>query len=146
MMRCILFIALFWMGTVARGQTVLDWTDLSGGISWVLASPEEIFAGFQRAKFSSEMKALEGKEVIITGYFLVLDGNQSVYLLSKNPMASCFFCGNGGPETIVDLQFSTKPSFVMDDLLSVKGTLSLNENDPNACYYKIENADALSVK
>ena len=134
------------MGTVARGQTVLEWADLSEGISWVLSSPEEIFAGFQRAQFSPEMRALEGEQVVITGYLLVLDGKQSIYLLSKNPMASCFFCGNGGPETIVDLQFSKPPSFIMDDLLSVKGTLYLNDNDPNACYYRIENADALSVK
>ena len=137
---------MFWLGTVARGQAVLDWSDLSDGISWVLSSPEEIFSGFQRAQFSPEMKALEGKQVIITGYLLVLDGNQSVYLLSKNPMASCFFCGNGGPETIVDLQFDQKPSFIMDELLSVKGILYLNEKDPNACYYRIENADALRVK
>lgn len=145
-MRIFLVIVLFWMGTAARGQTVLDWSDLSEGISWVLSSPEEIFAGFQRATFSPEMRALEGKQVIITGYLLVLDGRQSVYLLSKNPMASCFFCGNGGPETIVDLKFSELPSFVMDDLLSVKGILYLNGDDPNACYYRIENADAFSVK
>ena len=145
-MRYLVVIALFSMGTVAHGQTVLDWSDLSDGISWVLSSPEEIFGGFQRAQFSPELRALEGKQVIITGYFLVLDGKQSVYLLSKNPMASCFFCGNGGPETIVDLKFSNRPSFLMDDLLSVKGTLYLNDNDPNACYFRIENADALSVK
>lgn len=145
-MRYLLVIVLFSIGTVAQGQTVLDWSDLSDGISWVLSSPEEIFGGFQRAQFSPELRALEGKQVIITGYFLVLDGKQSVYLLSKNPMASCFFCGNGGPETIVDLQFSNRPSFLMDDLLSVKGTLYLNDNDPNACYFRIENADALSVK
>ncbi len=61
-------------------------------------------------------------------------------------MASCFFCGNGGPETVMDLEFTEKPSFVMDELISVKGTFHLNENDPNACYYRIENADALSFK
>ena len=145
-MRIFLLIILFGVGTQAQGQTVLDWGDLSDGISWVLSSPGDIFAGFQRATFSPELKALEGKQVIITGYLLVLDGKQSVYLLSKNPMASCFFCGNGGPETILDLKFTEKPSFVMDELLSVQGTLHLNGNDPNACYFRIENADAFSVK
>ena len=144
-MRDLPVILFFLMGTIARGQTVLDWGDLSDGISWVLSSPEEIFAGFQRAKFSPDIRALEGKQVVLTGYLLVLDGKQSVYLLSKNPMASCFFCGNGGPETVVDLEFEQKPPFLMDELLSVKGVLRLNENNPNACYFKIENADALSV-
>lgn len=145
-MRFFVLIALFWIGTDARGQAVLDWSDLAEGISWALPSPEAIFPGFQTANFSSKMKELKGKQVIITGYFLVLDGEQSVYLLSKNPMASCFFCGNGGPETVVDLRFSQKPSFMMDELLSVTGTLHLNENNPNECYYRIENANALSFK
>lgn len=92
------------------------------------------------------MKALEGQQVIITGYLLVLDAEQSVFLLSKNPMASCFFCGNGGPETVLDLQFPQPPSFEMDEVITVEGTFYLNENNPNASYYKIGNADAISFK
>ncbi|UJH67194.1 hypothetical protein [Allomuricauda sp. SCSIO 65647] len=145
-MRFFLLIALFWMGTAARGQTVLRWSDLTEGISWQQPSSKAVFPGFQKATFSPKMKALHGKQVIITGYILVLGGEQSVYILSKNPMASCFFCGNGGPETMMDLRFGQKPSFVMDELLSVEGTFYLNGNNPNACYYRIENADALRLK
>jgi len=142
------FIMMFLLlieGTV-YGQHVLDWTDLSKEISWQLPSPETIFPEFQKATFSPKIKALEGQQVTIMGYFLVLDGKQSVYLLSKNPMASCFFCGNGGAETIVELHFTKKPSFEMDDFLSVEGTLRLNENDPNSSYYRIENANGLSFE
>lgn len=145
-MRLFLIIVWFCIETDVQGQTFLDWSDLSNGISIEPASPEAIFPGFQKANFSSKMKALESEQVIINGYLLILDGKQSAYLLSKNPMASCFFCGNGGPETVVDLQFSQKPSFAMDELLSVEGILYLNEDDPNACYYRIEKADALSLK
>lgn len=145
-MRFFLSIVLFSTLTTTSGQAVLDWSDLSKGISWEVPSLDAMIPGFQKATFSTKMKALEGKQVIVTGYLLVLDGRQSVYLLSKNPMASCFFCGNGGPETVMDLEFTEKPSFVMDELISVKGTFHLNENDPNACYYRIENADAMSFK
>lgn len=145
-MRIFLLIVLLAIGKIAHGQTVLNWSDLSTGISWENNSPEPYFPVFQKANFSPDIRALEGEQVIITGYLLILDGKQSIYLLSKNPMASCFFCGNGGPETIVDLWFATKPSFVMDDLVSVEGTLRLNENNPNASYYRIENADATSFK
>jgi len=145
-MRFFLFAVLFWIGTVSYGQTSLDWSDLSQSISFESSSETSFFPEFQKANFSLKMKALEGTEVIITGYFLKLDEQQSVYLLSKNPMASCFFCGNGGPETVIGLQFEEKPSFVIDDLLSIKGILRLNRDDPNICYYSIENADALSLK
>ncbi|WP_120714336.1 DUF3299 domain-containing protein [Ulvibacterium marinum] len=145
-MRIFLFIVGCWIGLDTNAQTVLGWSDLSEGISWEVPSPENIFPAFQEANFSPKMKALEGKKVVITGYLLVLDSQQSIYLLSKNPMASCFFCGNGGPETVLDLKFVEKPSFVMDELLSVEGILYLNENNPNACYYRIEDADAISFK
>jgi len=142
------FLCLIWiyLGNEAKAQTYLGWSDLSEGISWEQSPPETVFPGFQKATFTSSMKALEGKPVLITGYLLILDGNQSVYLLSKNPMASCFFCGNGGPETVLDLQFVEKPSFEMDELISVQGILRLNQDNPNACYYKLEEADAISFR
>ena len=141
-MRIFFWLILFGMVITVRAQTLLNWSDLSEGISWELLAPGSDFPGFQKATFSSEMKALDGKPVLLIGYLLVLDGNQSVYLLSKNPMASCFFCGNGGPETIVDLEFVEKPNFLMDDVISVEGKLRLNKNNPNASYYRIEDAEA----
>ncbi|WP_435624453.1 hypothetical protein [Flagellimonas sp.] len=127
-----------------NAQTVLTWEDLSDGIFWESHTPNALVPGFEKATFSAKLRALEGKKVSITGYLLVLDGRQSVFLLSKNPMASCFFCGNGGPESIMALNFTKKPSFKMDDLLSVEGTFHMNGTDPNASYYRIENADAVS--
>ncbi|MDC6366511.1 hypothetical protein PP183_10555 [Muricauda sp. AC10] len=137
------FIVLIGIGeSKIHSQTYLDWSDLSEGISWESKTDLTIF---KKATFAPTLIALEGQEVIISGYFLALEGTQSVYLLSKNPMASCFFCGNGGPETIIELQFAKKPSFVMDDLLSVNGILRLNRDNPNHCYYRIEKAEALSL-
>ena len=145
-MRLFFLITLWsWIG-LANGQTLLSWDDLSEGISWERPTADTVFPGFQKATFSKSLKALQGKQVTITGYLLVLDGKQTVYLLSKNPMASCFFCGNGGPETVADLRFSEKPSFAMDELLSVEGTLYLNGSNPNASYFRIENANAISFK
>ncbi len=143
-MRVILVIVLFCAVSDVSSQTVLEWSDLTEGISWEYPSSfETVVPGFQKATFGPKLRALDGKEVLIVGYLLVLDGRQTIYLLSKNPMASCFFCGNGGPETVMDLTFSEKTKFEMDDLVSVRGTLRLNGNNPNACYYRIENADAL---
>ena len=136
---------LFWMGITAHAQTILDWSDLSAGIFWELPSPEAGFAEFQKATFSPEMKTLEGKKVTITGYLLVLGGERIVFLLSKNPMASCFFCGNGGPETILQISFVENTSFQMDDLITVTGVLRLNREDPTRCYYLIEQADAFRL-
>ena len=53
--------------------------------------------------FGSEVRDLAGKEVIITGYVLAIDPLKGYYVLSKGPFSSCFFCGVGGPESIMEL-------------------------------------------
>ena len=144
-MRLFFLIALFCFGISAKAQTILDWSDLSEGISWEHPSSKADFSGFQKATFSSTMKALEGKQVTITGYLLVLGGRPVAHLLSMNPMASCFFCGNGGPETVLQISFAEKTSFQLDDLITVTGILRLNRIDPTSCYYLIEKAEAFRL-
>lgn len=144
-MRLYLTLFLVLYASNVRSQAYVDWSDFANGISFQEFSSDDSFPGFTNATFSDRLSDLEGKEVIITGYFLVLDGNQSIYMLSKNPLASCFFCGNGGPETVAGLQFLEQPAFNTDDLLSVKGILRLNRNNPNQYYYRIENAEALRL-
>ncbi len=144
-MRIIFCVILFTLVHTSRAQTILNWSDLSEGISWEPPSAEMNLPGFQKATFTPVMKALEGKQVTITGYMLVLGGGQTVYLLSKNPMASCFFCGNGGPETILQISFVENTSFQMDDLITVTGLLGLNSDDPTRCYYLIERAEAFRL-
>ena len=56
--------------------------------------------------FGSEVRELAGKEVIITGYVLAIDPLKGYYVLSKGPFSSCFFCGVGGPESIMELNLS----------------------------------------
>ncbi len=79
--------------------------------------------------FLPSVKALEGKQVTITGYFLNIDPKGELYILSKGPMSACFFCGVGGPETAMELQFTSKQTFKTDAIVSITGTLKLNTND-----------------
>lgn len=134
---------LFSIGIV--GQTPLDWSDMERGITWKEGSSGSTFPGFLEADFSGKLTSLEGKEVSLTGFLLVLDGSQDIFMLSKNPMASCFFCGNGGPETISEVTFSNENKFGMDDLVMVTGILRLNGKDPTRCYYRIEEAEAFGL-
>ncbi|WP_373519555.1 hypothetical protein [Pricia sp.] len=137
----IVLLVLFFQDAVS--QVSLDWEDLAHGVEFKEGNS---IPGFLNATFRKNMAELEGKEVTLNGYFLALDASESAYMLSKNPMASCFFCGNGGPETVVELRFSNPPKFKTDDVLSVAGTLLLNTDDPEHCYYIIEDADAFTLK
>ena len=137
-----ILIAFFLLSSATCvAQTEINWWDLAR-----IDYTEKFFPAygenFLYPEFSDYMKSLEGKEVSITGYFLNIDPSGKLFILSKNPMASCFFCGMGGPETAMELQFKSKPEFHTDDILYVTGTLKLNADDVQHFNYIITDCTA----
>ncbi len=86
---------------------------------------------FLYPNFSTELKALEGKEIDLEGYYLPIDVEGDAYIiLSKFPYSQCFFCGGAGPESISEVVFKTKQDrFEADQFIRVKGKLRLNTSD-----------------
>lgn len=129
----------------AMGQVDLTWDDLAK-----ISYTEKYFAAYDSnflyPEFSKEMSRLEGKKVSITGYFLDMDPNGQLFVLSKNPLASCFFCGNGGPETTVEIQLKSKPNFKTDDIITVTGSLKLNKDNVEHFNYILVDCEAFSIK
>lgn len=81
--------------------------------------------------FPAELKAMEGKEITIQGFYVPFAPEDSDYIiLSKFPQSQCFFCGGGGPESVVEVNFAKAPAkFQVDDLITVKGKLKLNADN-----------------
>ncbi|WP_136466953.1 hypothetical protein [Flagellimonas onchidii] len=95
---------------------------------------------FLMPTFGKEIKSYRGQEVQIKGYFLDISGSGEVFLVSANPMASCFFCGAAGPETIIEVDFKEKPPFRTDQIVVVTGVLELNANNVDRCNYILNEA------
>lgn len=114
--------------SVCFSQQKITWEDLSK-----VTFSEKFFPAFGESflypKFLPSVTALEGKQITVTGYFLNIDPKGKLYILSKGPMSSCFFCGVGGPETAIELEFSSKQTFKTDDIIAITGTLKLNADD-----------------
>ncbi len=101
---------------------------------------EEIAEYYWCPEFGNIVKGLEGKTVALKGYILPLQGNY--FVLSLNPMASCFFCnGDAGPQTIVDLKFDGPRFFKMDEQLTFKGKLRLNAKNIEELFYVFDHAE-----
>jgi uncharacterized membrane protein YcgQ (UPF0703/DUF1980 family) len=81
--------------------------------------------------FTEELKKLDGKEITVQGYYVPFAPEDGDYIvLSKFPMSQCYFCGGGGPESVVEVYFSDEDAkFTQDDLITIKGKLKLNEKD-----------------
>jgi len=109
-------------------QQKVTWQDLSK-VTFADKYFDEYDDYFMYPTFLSSVKELEGKQITIKGYFLNIAPEENIYILSKGPMSSCFFCGQGGPETAVELYFKNKPNFKTDKIVAVTGVLKLNRDD-----------------
>jgi len=112
----------------AFGQKEITWQDLAA-----VKFTDKYFAKYDESflypEFLPSIKNLEGKVLTIKGYFLNIAPEEKIYILSKGPMSACFFCGQGGPETAIELHFTKPPNFKTDDIVSITGKLKLNQDD-----------------
>jgi len=91
--------------------------------------------------FSKEIQAYNFQMVTIEGFMIPVDVDGDYYVLSAFPYSSCFFCGNAGPESVVELRLAKKGQrFQMDDARKFKGMLVLSQT-PNGLIYVLEDAE-----
>jgi hypothetical protein len=94
--------------------------------------------------FGTKVTALKNKEVELTGYMIPVDVDANMYVLSANPYSSCFFCGQAGPESVVQVKFKkVSKRFNTDDRVTVKGTFVTNADDINEMNYILTNAEVI---
>ena len=124
------------------------------------AQPQDGWSNFARVKFNaryfkefkehflvpefdSTIRALEGKEISIRGYYMPIDLVDShAIILSRYPYAQCFFCGGAGPESVVEVIFSAEhPKLKTDQIITVRGKLRLNDTDINHLNFILDNVE-----
>ena len=92
-------------------------------------------------EFEAAVLELAGTEIQLKGFMLPLDQSpkQAHFLLSANPVAECFFCLPGGPESLVEVKLDGEIDFSYDPI-AIAGTLELLEDDPMGMYYRLVSA------
>ncbi|MEL6719120.1 MAG: DUF3299 domain-containing protein [Bacteroidota bacterium] len=136
-----LFIIFLGFNAQLSAQVKLSWKQLAD-VSYEAKYLEEFGAEYLTPVFGKTPKIYDKKEVVVTGYIIPVDEEESAYILSRNPYSSCYFCGNAGPETIVELWIppSRKKRYKMDERMTFKGKLKLNDEDVNHFIYILEDA------
>ena len=124
-------------------QNIITW-ELLKNVEFDEIWSEEFQAYYMVPKFSESVKELDGKEVQIRGFIIPVDIVQDYYVLSANPYSSCFFCGQAGPESVMEIQMIKKyEGLRMDQVISYKGTLKLNVDDIYQLNYILEDAEII---
>lgn len=94
--------------------------------------------------FSQNVKKINGKKISISGFIVPI--TKSTYAISRYDMASCFFCGNAGPESIIGLKFKKNPgSIKTDSFVTIEGFLKLNDSEPEEWVYSCEKVEIISL-
>jgi hypothetical protein len=124
-------------------QNIITW-ELLKNVEFDEIWSEEFQAYYMVPKFSNSVKALDGKEVQIRGFIIPVDIVQDYYVLSANPYSSCFFCGQAGPESVMEVEMVKKyEGLRMDQVITFKGTLKLNVDDIYQLNYILEDAEIM---
>ena len=142
MNKWFLFLGLLACSIASKAQhKSIDWS-LLAKVTW----DDRYFPKYDETvwypEFSKEVLALDSTLIQIEGYVIPVDVESGYYVLSANPYTSCFFCGNAGPESVMELQFPTgvKESFKTDEIATFKGRLKLNWDDLEHCNYILKGA------
>lgn len=145
--RIVIGISFFLFFTTTHAQT--KYTGLPS-----LVWPKLYDIKFEKAKdkmgeyekpiFSQAAKSLDGKVITLPGYMNPFEqGNKgTTFMLSSLPINACFFCGVGGPESVVEI-ILIKPISFTENPIEIKGILRLNDKDPDRMIYRIEQAEYL---
>ncbi len=135
------FMLLFVRPTEILAQTEISWNVLAD-VSFKEKYDEETQLYWLTPVFGQQPKAQEGKRVVLNGYFIPLEPESGIYVLSRYPYSACFFCGGAGPETVVELQLSKKLThhIRMDEQVSFEGILKLNSTEFDHCNYILQEA------
>lgn len=121
-------------------QNIITW-ELLKDVEFDEIWSEEFQAYYMVPKFSKSVNEMDGKEVQIRGFIIPVDIVQDYYVLSANPYSSCFFCGQAGPESVMEIQMIKKyEGLRMDQVITFQGTLRLNIDDIYQLNYILEEA------
>lgn len=141
--RTILLGIFLLASTLAFSQANTNvWRDLSD-VTYKIGQDE--FGELYIPVFSDKIKKLEGQVVEADGFIIPFEGmfKPEHIILSSLPLAECFFCGSGGPETVMEVLLKN-PIKYTSKRVKVRGKLTLNDRDPEKLMYILKEAELLS--
>lgn len=99
---------------------------------------------YEKPIFSDAARSLNGKLITLPGYIVPFESGMRSkhFMFTSLPLNACFFCGVGGPETVVEVFMKNEINYT-DKPVEIKGMLRINDKDPDKMIYILENADLL---
>ena len=111
--------------------------------------PHELLDSVDIPVFNDRVKALDGRDVIVEGFYIPVEetGDENIVILSAYPFAECFFCGQAGVESIIDVLINEKlPTIKTDTKVRFSGKFRTNPDNFDYLIYILDDARYLGSK
>jgi uncharacterized protein len=97
-------------------------------------------------QFSDTVAKLDKTEVKLQGFMMPLDmgENQKRFILAAVP-SSCSFCLPAGPDAMIEVRAKTSVKFGFEPIV-LTGKFAVLKDDPAGLYYRLTDAEAISIK
>ncbi len=131
----------------ARGQQQVIYKGLPSAIWPKLYNITYQKSGdYEKPIFTKEVRGFANKTIVLPGYMVPFENGMkgNHFILSSLPLNACFFCGVGGPETVIEV-FLKNPVNYTDKPVELRGKLVLNDQDSGKMVYILEEAEFLGT-
>ncbi len=127
---------------IPEGYQQINWGDL-GDVKFEARYFEQARDSLLFPTFGPAVKAFAGSKVAISGYVIPVTYDR--YVLSAYPFSQCFFCGNAGPESVMELSINDLENvlFHTDEFRTFVGEFKLNDSNIDQLNYILVDALAL---
>ncbi|MBX2841892.1 MAG: hypothetical protein KTR26_08970 [Flammeovirgaceae bacterium] len=94
--------------------------------------------------FTEQIREKTGEIITLDGFIYPLEGAKAskYFVLSMKPIATCFFCGKAGPETVVEVYAKDKIEYT-EELITLKGKFMVNEFSTTGVIYMLDEAEII---
>jgi len=137
---CSIAALLFYSSAIAQDATQDNVWKALASVEYKITEDE--YGELYIPEFSEKAQELEGKMVTVPGYIIPFEGlfKPEHVIVSSLPIASCFFCGSGGPETVMEV-FLKNPVDYTEAMVAFRGKLKLNDENYEELMYILEDAE-----
>lgn len=97
------------------------------------------YVGLGEGRFSSELRALDGKTVTLSGYMIPIRSasRHERFMLSVLPLLQCMFCGQGEIPPLIEVVMKSGAVPFSDFPVEIRGTLLLDIRPDGGAEVKI---------
>lgn len=98
--------------------------------------------------FSEDVQKAEGQMVEVEGFIIPFEGmfKPEQLILSSLPISECFFCGSGGPETVMEITMKEGERMkYKTKRVKIRGRLVLNAKNPDKLMYQLVDGEDMGL-